>query len=94
MSMPLRFSYGNYAAVQKEVFKRQLKIAVDMQLPLVIHCREAEDDCLEILEEVRLFIFRVCSTMWNWDQVTQAVKMMRLALSMTSLLIVIEVAVL
>ena len=45
-------SHGQYAAQQKEVFIRQIKMALEMQLPLVVHCREAEDDCLQILEEV------------------------------------------
>ncbi|XP_070192209.1 uncharacterized protein [Littorina saxatilis] len=44
--------HGQTAAKQKEVFIRQIKIALEMQLPLVIHSREAEDDCLEILEEL------------------------------------------
>ena len=45
-------SYGQYADVQKEVFVRQIKIAIKMKLPLVIHCRDAEHDCLEILKRV------------------------------------------
>jgi TatD DNase family protein len=36
--------------VQKEVFRRQLKQAREHKLPIVIHCRDAWDDCLEILE--------------------------------------------
>ncbi|KAK3089730.1 hypothetical protein FSP39_005981 [Pinctada imbricata] len=44
--------FYQYAAVQKQVLRRQLQIALEMSLPLVIHCREAEDDCLEILEEM------------------------------------------
>jgi len=37
--------------VQHKVFLRQLELAERMRLPLVIHCREAWDDCLRILEE-------------------------------------------
>lgn len=35
---------------QKEVFERQLRLAVAMQKPLVIHCRDADDDLLEIMK--------------------------------------------
>ncbi|XP_023228025.1 uncharacterized protein LOC111628460 isoform X2 [Centruroides sculpturatus] len=38
-------------AIQQEVFRKQLKIAVRENLPLVIHCRDAHDDCIEILKE-------------------------------------------
>jgi TatD DNase family protein len=37
--------------VQKEVFKRQLKIARELGLPVIIHSRDAEEDTLEILRE-------------------------------------------
>jgi TatD DNase family protein len=36
--------------VQKEVFQRQLAQARAAKLPIVIHCRDAWSDCLEILE--------------------------------------------
>jgi TatD DNase family protein len=36
--------------VQQEVFLRQIALAAKHRLPLVIHCREAWPDCLEILE--------------------------------------------
>jgi len=35
--------------VQREVFRRQLQLAREMKLPIIIHTREAEDDTLEIL---------------------------------------------
>ncbi|MBI3933581.1 MAG: TatD family hydrolase [Acidobacteria bacterium] len=37
--------------IQRTVFVRQLEIAAAAWLPVVIHCREAWDDCLRILEE-------------------------------------------
>ena len=37
--------------IQQIVFQRQLEIAAAARLPIVIHCREAWDDCLRILEE-------------------------------------------
>ncbi|KAK5872346.1 hypothetical protein PBY51_013059 [Eleginops maclovinus] len=36
---------------QKEVFERQLRLAVAMRKPLVIHCRDADDDLLEIMKQ-------------------------------------------
>jgi len=36
--------------VQQEVFRRQLSLARDAVLPIVIHCRDAWEDCLAILE--------------------------------------------
>ena len=42
----------NYApiALQKEHFARQVVLAKELQLPLVVHDREAHDDIMEILE--------------------------------------------
>ncbi len=42
----------NYApiALQKEHFARQVALAKELQLPLVVHDREAHDDIMEILE--------------------------------------------
>ena len=37
--------------VQQQVFRRQLGQARAAKLPIVIHCREAWDDCLAIMEE-------------------------------------------
>jgi TatD DNase family protein len=37
--------------VQKQVFRRQLAQARARKLPVVIHCRDAWDDCLTILEQ-------------------------------------------
>lgn len=36
--------------VQRSVFERQLQIASDMDLPVVIHSREADDDTMSILK--------------------------------------------
>lgn len=38
--------------LQKTVFKKQIGMALDMKKPLVIHCRDAEQDCLDILKQV------------------------------------------
>ena len=37
--------------VQREVFRRQLRLARKLNLPVVIHSREAEDDTITILRE-------------------------------------------
>ena len=37
--------------VQRKVFLRQLELAEETHLSLVIHCREAWEDCLRILEQ-------------------------------------------
>ena len=38
-------------AQQKEFFKEQIKIANELNLPISIHCRDALEDCLQILKE-------------------------------------------
>ena len=45
----------NYSpkAVQQEVFKRQLALANKLELPVVIHSREADGDTLAILDEYK-----------------------------------------
>ncbi|MBD5291070.1 MAG: TatD family hydrolase [Bacteroides sp.] len=40
---------STYRAEQKEAFRRQIEWAVERDLPLIIHCREGLDDCLEVL---------------------------------------------
>ena len=35
---------------QKEIFLRQLELAKNLKLPVIIHCRQAHDDMLEILK--------------------------------------------
>jgi TatD DNase family protein len=38
--------------VQDRVFRQQMELAGAAKLPVVIHCRDAWDDCLRVLEEV------------------------------------------
>lgn len=38
---------------QKEVFEAQIELAAFYNLPLMIHCRDAHDDCLEILRRTQ-----------------------------------------
>ncbi|XP_070759159.1 putative deoxyribonuclease TATDN2 [Enoplosus armatus] len=51
--MGLDYSHKNSTdcSRQKEVLERQLRLAVAMQKPLVIHCRDADDDLLPILKK-------------------------------------------
>ncbi len=37
--------------VQAEVFRQQIRLAREVKLPIVIHCREAYQDTLQILKE-------------------------------------------
>ncbi len=39
--------------IQQKVFEEQLPIAISKQLPIVIHCREAITDTLEILKDLK-----------------------------------------
>lgn len=41
-------------ALQKQVFLRQLDLAEELQKPIIIHCREAHEDLLEILKSYTL----------------------------------------
>jgi TatD DNase family protein len=38
--------------VQDRVFRQQMELARAAKLPVIIHCRDAWDDCLRVLEEV------------------------------------------
>ncbi|XP_034022932.1 putative deoxyribonuclease TATDN2, partial [Thalassophryne amazonica] len=51
--MGLDYSHKNSTAVsqQKRVFETQLRLAVSMNKPLLIHCRDADDDLLEIMRK-------------------------------------------
>jgi TatD DNase family protein len=37
--------------VQERVFRQQMELARAAKLPIIIHCRDAWDDCLRVLEE-------------------------------------------
>jgi len=48
----LDYHYDNSPReVQREVFRRQLRLARSVELPVVIHSREADDDTITILSE-------------------------------------------
>ncbi|XP_069101687.1 uncharacterized protein [Argopecten irradians] len=43
--------FKQHQAIQKSVFIKQIQLALEINKPLVIHCRDAEEDCLQILEK-------------------------------------------
>lgn len=48
----LDYYYNNSPReTQRRVFRRQLELAVDRNLPVIIHTRDAEEDTIEILRE-------------------------------------------
>ena len=50
--MGLDYHYDHVAPeLQQRVFRRQLEQASAAKLPIIIHCRDAWPDCLEILEQ-------------------------------------------
>ncbi|MCF7835833.1 MAG: TatD family hydrolase [Candidatus Marinimicrobia bacterium] len=40
----------NFKTLQKELFKKQVELALELDKPLMIHCRDAHSDVLEILK--------------------------------------------
>ncbi len=43
--------YPEQKEQQKQVFKRQMKMAEELELPVIIHSRDAYEDCLEIVKQ-------------------------------------------
>lgn len=55
----LDYYYDNAdRAVQREVFRSQLQLACDADLPVVIHSRDADEDTIEILREFEQSLIR------------------------------------
>lgn len=53
----LDYHYDNSPRdLQRGAFANQIRIAIDHQLPLIIHTREAEEDTLSILREERAYL--------------------------------------
>lgn len=49
----LDYHYDNSPrAVQRTLFRRQVEVAVDLDLPVVVHSREAEDDTRALIRDV------------------------------------------
>lgn len=47
------FHDKNNKEKQKAVFRQQIKLAAELDLPLIVHCREANADVIEILQEAK-----------------------------------------
>lgn len=45
------FRMKNTKEVQCDAFRRQLQLAMELDLPVIVHCRDADADCLQILED-------------------------------------------
>lgn len=41
---------------QIDVFEKQIKLAYELKLPIVVHCRDAYGDCLDILKKNKEFL--------------------------------------
>ena len=48
------FRMGASKELQKQWFIAQLRIAKKLKLPVLVHCREAYDDCYEILKQEKI----------------------------------------
>jgi TatD DNase family protein len=57
----VNYRFVKHKEVQQIVFRKQIQIALDMNKPLVIHCREAEEDALTILDEVGFYVMLINS---------------------------------
>ncbi|MEK9183917.1 MAG: TatD family hydrolase, partial [Patescibacteria group bacterium] len=49
----LDYFHKNNKEKQKEIFKKQIELALELDKPLIIHCRQAHDDVLDILNSYR-----------------------------------------
>lgn len=71
----LDYHYDNSPRdIQKTVFARQCRLAVELKMPIVIHTREAEKDTLEIMEKEipkdhKIHIHCYTDTEWLVNQV-------------------------
>lgn len=59
---------------QKEVFKQHLKLAKELKLPVILHCRMAHQDLIDILKKEKIKGVMHCFT-GNWQEAEQYLKM-------------------
>jgi len=59
---------------QKEVFLKQVELAQELDLPVIIHCRVAQDDLLEVLKGVNCRGVIHCFT-GSWEQAQESLRM-------------------
>ena len=53
-------------AFQRELFGEQIKLAAQLKLPLVIHCRNAWDETFNLLSDVRCQLSNVTGVFHSW----------------------------
>ena len=53
-------------AFQKELFRAQIKLAAQLKLPLVIHCRNAFDETFDLLSVVKCQLSNVTGVFHSW----------------------------
>jgi TatD DNase family protein len=71
----LDFYYDNSPRdIQKEVFKRQLELAVELKLPIVVHTRDAFEETLEILDNCAVKDILIHCFSGNVEQLEEALK--------------------
>lgn len=53
--------------VQRDVFEAQLEIAIELALPVVVHCREAVDDVWSIVSKMKpkSLVLHCCTERWE-----------------------------
>lgn len=62
--------------VQKDVFRRQLRVALAIKKPVIIHCRDAHRDCIDIIKEILPLDYKIhlhCFT-GSWEQAEEWLK--------------------
>lgn len=67
--------YGNFKEKQKEVFIKQLDLAKELNLPVILHCRMAHDDIIKILENYIVITGVVHCFTGSWEQAERYLKM-------------------
>ncbi|XP_071796176.1 putative deoxyribonuclease TATDN2 [Asterias amurensis] len=62
-------SYYRYKEKQQAVFKKLLVLAVNSNLPVVLHCRDAEPDCFKIVRQTlpRMWRIHLHCYMNDWE---------------------------
>ena len=71
----LDYHYDNSPRdVQREVFEAQLRIAKDLDVPVVIHCRNAIDDLKNIIDEISYEKIVVHCCTERWEDVSDLVR--------------------
>ena len=63
---PCGLDYHRDAAdsdTQKEMFRRQIKLACDLQKPILVHERSAQEDVMEILSRYEHLMLTRCDCM-------------------------------